>query len=31
VMLHRGREVARLSGALPPAELHRWIESHLPA
>jgi len=31
VMLHRGREVARLSGALPPAELHRWIETHLPA
>jgi len=31
VMLKRGREVARLSGALPPSELNRWIEQNLPA
>ena len=31
VMLKRGREIARLSGALPPSELNRWIEAHLPA
>ncbi len=30
VMLHRGREVARVSGALPARELHRWTEAHLP-
>jgi thioredoxin 2 len=30
VLLHRGKEIARLSGALPPAELNRWIEAHLP-
>ena len=31
VLMHRGREIARMSGALPPGELHRWIEDHLPA
>jgi len=30
VMLHKGKEIARLSGALPPSELNRWIEAHLP-
>ncbi|MBL6852457.1 MAG: thioredoxin TrxC [Alphaproteobacteria bacterium] len=30
VMLHKGKEVARLSGALPPAQLNQWIETHLP-
>ncbi len=31
VMLKRGKEIARISGALPPAELDRWLEAHLPA
>ena len=31
VMLHRGKEIARVSGALPAGELHRWLEAHLPA
>ena len=30
VMMHRGKEVARMSGALPPAQLNQWIEQHLP-
>ncbi len=30
VLLQRGKEIARMSGALPPAELNRWIEAHLP-
>jgi thioredoxin 2 len=30
VLIHRGKEIARMSGALPPAELNRWIETHLP-
>ncbi|HXC54605.1 MAG TPA: thioredoxin TrxC [Rhizomicrobium sp.] len=31
VLLRRGKEIARLSGALPPAELTRWLEAQLPA
>ena len=31
ILFHHGREIARMSGALPPSELHRWIEEHLPA
>jgi thioredoxin 2 len=30
VLMHRGKEIARMSGALPPAELNRWIGAHLP-
>lgn len=30
VLLQRGKEIARMSGALPPSELNRWIEAHLP-
>jgi thioredoxin 2 len=30
VLIHHGKEIARISGALPPAELDRWIEAHLP-
>jgi len=30
VMMHGGREVARVSGALPASELRRWIGAHLP-
>jgi len=30
VMLHKGKEIARLSGALPPAQLNQWIEQNLP-
>jgi thioredoxin 2 len=30
VLLHKGQELARISGALPPAELNRWIEANLP-
>ena len=31
ILIHRGKEIARMSGALPPSELDRWIEDHLPA
>jgi thioredoxin 2 len=31
VLFHRGKEVARMSGALPQGELNRWIAEHLPA
>jgi len=31
VLMRRGKEIARMSGALPPSELNRWIEQHLPA
>ncbi|MEI9992626.1 MAG: thioredoxin TrxC [Rhizomicrobium sp.] len=31
ILFQRGREIARLSGALPPGELNHWIEQHLPA
>jgi len=30
VLLHKGKEIARLSGALPPAQLNQWIDQHLP-
>jgi thioredoxin 2 len=31
VLFQRGRELARVSGALPAGELRRWISQHLPA
>jgi thioredoxin 2 len=31
VLLERGREVDRLTGAVPPAQLRAWLEPHLPA
>jgi thioredoxin 2 len=31
VLMHRGKEIARMSGAVGPADLDRWIEAHLPA
>jgi len=30
VLFHKGHEVARLSGALPPARLQQWVQQHLP-
>lgn len=30
VLFHGGRELARVSGALPPAELLRWARGHAP-
>ena len=30
VLMHRGKEIARMSGALPPAQLNQWIAAHLP-
>ncbi len=29
-VFHRGREVARMSGALPPAQFRQWLAQHLP-
>lgn len=29
-VFHRGREVARLSGALPAARFRQWLDQHLP-
>lgn len=31
ILFQRGKEIARMSGALPQGELNRWIEHHLPA
>jgi len=31
MVFHRGREVTRLSGALPPAQFRQWLAQHLPA
>lgn len=31
LIMHRGKEVARLNGALPPAEFQRWLDSNLPS
>ena len=30
MLFHKGREVARVSGALPPAQLQQWVQQHLP-
>ncbi len=30
LIMHRGKEVARLNGALPPAEFQRWVDGNLP-
>ncbi len=30
MVFQRGRELARLSGALPPAQFRQWLEQHLP-
>jgi thioredoxin 2 len=30
VMMHQGKEVARLNGALPATQLNQWIEQHIP-
>ena len=31
ILFRGGREIARRSGALPAAELRRWVDQHLPA
>lgn len=31
LIMHRGKEVARLNGALPPAEFQRWLDANLPS
>lgn len=31
MVFHRGRELGRLSGALPPQQFRQWLEQHLPA
>lgn len=30
LLLQRGKEIARLSGALPQGEFDRWLDAHLP-
>ena len=30
VVFHQGREIARLSGALPKAQFQRWLRQHVP-
>lgn len=30
LIMHRGKEVTRLNGALPPAEFQRWLTTNLP-
>jgi thioredoxin 2 len=30
MVFHRGEEVARLSGALPPQQFQQWLDQHLP-
>ncbi|TGD70899.1 thioredoxin TrxC [Mangrovimicrobium sediminis] len=30
MVMQRGRELARLSGALPPAQFQQWLEQNLP-
>ena len=30
MLFHRGREVARLSGALPKPQFVQWLNQHLP-
>ncbi|WP_218278913.1 thioredoxin TrxC [Pseudomonas sp. MYb185] len=30
LIMHRGKEIARLNGALPPAEFQRWLSGNLP-
>jgi thioredoxin 2 len=30
ILFNRGREVARVSGAMPAGELKRWVAQHLP-
>ncbi len=30
VVIHRGKEIARVSGALPGPQLRQWIEAHMP-
>ncbi|WOJ92224.1 thioredoxin TrxC [Congregibacter variabilis] len=31
MVFHRGAELARLSGALPPAQFRQWLDQQLPA
>ena len=31
VVFHQGREIARLSGALPKAQFQQWLRQHVPA
>lgn len=31
LIMHQGKEVARLNGALPPQEFERWLLTNLPA
>ena len=31
MVFHRGRELGRLSGALPPQQFRQWLDQHLPA
>ena len=30
LIMHKGKEVARLNGALPPTDFQRWLDSNLP-
>ena len=30
ILFHRGKEIARISGALPAPQLKQWIQQHLP-
>ena len=31
MVFHRGKELGRLSGALPPQQFRQWLDQHLPA
>ncbi len=31
ILFQQGRELARISGALPPGQLRQWISEHMPA
>ncbi|MCO5787121.1 thioredoxin TrxC [Pseudomonas sp. G11-1] len=31
LIMHRGKEVARLNGALPPSDFQRWLDGNLPS
>jgi thioredoxin 2 len=31
MVFHRGRELGRLAGALPPQQFRQWLDQHLPA
>jgi thioredoxin 2 len=31
MVFHRGRELGRLAGALPPQQFRQWLDQQLPA